>query len=384
MVKKMKIQRINAIVKKEMKKLTRVPATLFMALLFPLVLTGAFGLAFGGGNIAVDTTYTIGIIDLDNSAWSNLFIGNLSASNVISNQFYESNDTAQADLAQGKVDAVIIIPDKFGASIDSYWLNPLNASTWENTTINLYVDLGSLIVSNALPPLIQQILLTTLYGEQALSISQPVTIGNLSGIQASHNTQFDIMAPGMFAFAAIFLVLIVAEGFTEERTTGILRRIQLTPTTPAEVITGSTIAHMITGILQTAIVFFAAGFMGFNIGTDAIRILFAFILVSLLVLCNVGFGLITASLAKSPGSATGISFIFILPQMFFGTFVPITSDITKLVPSYYVTETLTSIFLRDAALTSEVVLYNFVIMIGYCVVVIIGGIVLFAKFGREK
>ncbi|MHA2247816.1 MAG: ABC transporter permease [Candidatus Hodarchaeales archaeon] len=272
----------------------------------------------------------------------------------------------------------------FGVSIDSYWLNPLNASTWENTTIGLYVDLSSLIVSNALPPPIQQILLTTLYGEQALYSPQSVALGNLSGVQASHNTQFDFMAPGMFAFAAIFLVLIVAEGFTEERTSGILRRIQLTPTTSAEVITGSTIAHMITGVLQIAIVFFVAGFMGFNVGTDLTRILFAFLLVSLLVLCNVGFGLITATLAKTPGSATGLSFMFILPQMFFGTFVPITSDIIKLVPSYYVTDALTSIFLREAALTSEIVLYDFVVMIGYCVIVIIGGIVLFTKFGREK
>ncbi len=380
----MKIQRISAIAKKDMRKLIRVPTTLFMALLFPLLITGAFGLAFGGGSAIGDAVYTIGIVDLDNSTWSNLFIGNLSTSEVLITQFYDSNDTAQVDLAQGKVDTVLIIPDNFGVSIDSYWLNPLNASTWENTTIGIFVDRGSMIVSNALPPLIQQILLTTLHGEQALNVAQPVTLGTLSGVQSSHNTQFDYMAPGMFAFAAIFLILIVAEGFTEERSAGILRRIQLTPTTPAEVITGSTIAYMITGIIQVAVVFFAAGFMGFDVGTDLIKILFAFILVSLLVLCNVGFGLIAATLAKSPGTATGISFIFILPQMFFGTFVPISGEFIKLVPSYYVTDALTSIFLREATITSEIVIFDFFVMIGYCIVVVIAGIFMFAKFGREK
>ncbi len=380
----MKIQRISAIAKKDMRKLIRVPTTLFMALLFPLLITGAFGLAFGGGSAIGDAVYTIGIVDLDNSTWSNLFIGNLSTSEVLITQFYDSNDTAQVDLAQGKVDTVLIIPDNFGVSIDSYWLNPLNASTWENTTIGIFVDRGSMIVSNALPPLIQQILLTTLHGEQALNVAQPVTLGTLSGVQSSHNTQFDYMAPGMFAFAAIFLILIVAEGFTEERSAGILRRIQLTPTTPAEVITGSTIAYMITGIIQVAVVFFAAGFMGFDVGTDLTKILFAFILVSLLVLCNVGFGLIAATLAKSPGTATGISFIFILPQMFFGTFVPISGEFIKLVPSYYVTDALTSIFLREATITSEIVIFDFFVMIGYCIVVVIAGIFMFAKFGREK
>ena len=33
---------------------------------------------------------------------------------------------------------------------------------------------------------------------------------------------------------------------------------------------------------------------------------------------------------------------------------------------------------------SEIVLFDLVIMIGYCVFVIIAGIILFAKFGREK
>jgi len=310
--------------------------------------------------------------------------GNLSASEVLRNQSYTSNYTAQDDLAQGKIDAIIIIPSNFGESIDSYWANPTNASTWENTTLQIFVDLGSLIVSNTVPPLIQQILLKTLYGEQALNIAQPVTIGSLSGIESLHYSQFDYMAPGMFAFAAIFLVLIVAEGFTEESISGILRRIQLTPTSSAELITGNTIAYMITGILQIAVVFIAAGFMGFNIGNDPIKILFAFVLTLLLVLCNVGFGLITATIAKTPGTATGIAFIFILPQMFFGTFVPISGDFIKVVPSYYVTDALTSIFLRGAEITSEIIISDFLILIFYGVIVIISGIAIFAKFGREK
>ena len=148
----MKGQRIIAIVRKEMKKLTRVPATLFMALLFPLILTGAFGLAFGGGNAAGDVIYTIGVIDLDNTPWSHSLIGNLSSSEVLRNQTYSSNDSAQDDLVQGKINAIIIIPSNFGESIDSYWANPTNASTWENATLQVYVDLGSLVVSNALPP----------------------------------------------------------------------------------------------------------------------------------------------------------------------------------------------------------------------------------------
>ncbi|MHA1207407.1 MAG: ABC transporter permease, partial [Candidatus Hodarchaeales archaeon] len=114
--------------------------------------------------------------------------------------------------------------------------------------------------------------------------------------------------------------------------------------------------------------------MGFSPKTDIVGILFSFVLVLLLSLCSVGFGLIAASLAKNPGTATGISFIFILPQMFFGSFVPGSSEIGKLVPSYYVTDALTSILLRGAAITSETVINDLLVLILYSVVVIIVGI----------
>ncbi|MHA2227194.1 MAG: ABC-2 transporter permease [Candidatus Hodarchaeales archaeon] len=384
----MKIQRIIALVKKELKKLTRVPATLFLSLLFPLVLTGAFGLAFGSmGGTAGETVYTIGIVDLDDSDsnWAEYFKRNLSKSDVLTSTTYSTSAQAQADLEQGNIDAFLVIPSNFGDSIDSYFQNFQNSTLWENTTVDLSVDQGSLVLSTAIPPLIQQILIQTLYGEQDLAASLPVRIGAPAQIAAEHFTQFDFMIPGMFAFAAIFITMIVAESFVEERTEGILRRIQVTPTSPAEVITASFIANMIISFLQVTIVFVVAGFMGFNPQGDFIGIAYAFVMVLLLALCNVGFGLIVATLAKTPGAATGLSFIFILPQMFFGTFVPnIPPIVAQFVPSFYATDALTSVLLRGADITSPTVLFDFVIMIGFCVAVIITGIVLFAKFGKDE
>jgi len=381
----MKVQRVIALVQKELKKLIRVPTTLFMAILFPFIITGAFGLAFGSlGSFGGETQYMIGVVDLDGSKWSEYFIGNISESEVLLNSNYQDSESGQDDLKQGKIDALIVIPNNFGESIDSFWRNPGNATTWENATIELFVDQGSLIVSNAIPPLIHQILLTTLYGEQTTAAPQPVQIGTPAQIAAEHFTQFDFMAPGMFAFTAIFLTMIVAEGFVEERTQGILRRIQLTPTSPAEVITGNIIANMIIAVVQVAIVFITASIMGFNPQGGFSGIIFAFSIVLLLALCNIGFGLITATLAKNPGAATGISFVFILPQMLLGTFVPVQQDIAQFVPSYYVTHALTSVLLRGASITSPSIIMDFVIILGFCVIVIIAGIVLFARFGREK
>jgi ABC-2 type transport system permease protein len=360
-----------------------VPASLFLTILFPIVLTVAFGLAFGGGSTGIDSTYNVGIVDLDESRWSEYFIGNISINDVFVNISYGDSQLGQNDLAQGKISALIIIPSDFGASIESFWANPGNPNIWINTTVELFVDQGSLVASNAIPPLFQQILLTTIYGEFETA-PQSVQIGNPAEIMSEHLTTFDLMVPGLYAFAAIFSILIVAEGFVDQRSSGLLRRIQLTPTSSTEVIVSSFISNMITAVLQVAILFGTTLIMGFTPQTDIVGVFFAFILVILLTLCSVGFGLIAASIAKNPGGATGISFIFILPQMFFGTFVPGSSDIGQLVPSYYVTDALTSILLRGAAITSDTIIYDLIVMIGFAIIVIILGIAIFAKFGREK
>ena len=380
----MNIQRITALIKKDLLMYTRVPAVLFLAILFPIVLTGAFGFAFGSfGGTATEVSYTVGIIDLDNTRWSEYFQNNISNSAALSNKSYTNNEAAQDDLSQGIIDAIIIIPANFGSSCDSFYLNPSNASQWINATIDLSVDQSSIIVSSALPPLIQQLLMITLYGEDAVSSPQPVQIGNPSMVESEHFTQFDLMIPGMFAFAVIFLTMIVSEAFTASREKGLLRRIQITPTSSSDIILSSVISNMIIAVFQVALVFIVAGLMGFNPKTDFIGIVFAFILVLILALCNVGFGLIAASIAKTPGAATGVSFIFILPQMFLGTFMPIAGDIQKLVPSFYVTHGLTSVLLKGASLTGETIVMDLIMIVLFGVITTILGIFFYSKFGKD-
>ena len=115
----------------------------------------------------------------------------------------------------------------------------------------------------------------------------------------------------------------------------------------------------------------------------------AFLLVSVLTVACVGFGLITATLAKSASAATGIAFLFIIPQMFLGTFVSgmapsaVTATAGRFVPAYYVTDALTHLFLRGVPLSNAVVLGDLALVSLASVLVLAVGIVLFRKFGNE-
>ncbi len=363
---------------------------LFMVVLFPVVVTLVFGFSFGAGDSG-QSTYLVGVFNADDSTtyqeWSQYFIGNLSATEILNVQQYPDNMTGQTDLIQGKIQALVVIPENFGQSCNSFLDSPTDPNSWINTTVTLYLDSGSLFATQAITPIIQQALAKTIYGIQTTSNSGPVRIGSPSLVQASKLTTFDYMAPGFFAFFAIFLIMTVAQSFTFEREKGLLRRINTTPTTSTEFIMSQTISNMIIAVIQVALVFVMAFIVGYRQFAGAASFILAFVILSIFSLCCVGFGLIAATLAKSSGAATGIAFIFIMPQMFLGTFVSfglsaIAQTAGKFVPSYYVTDALTSLFLRGAPITSSTILLDILVVSIYSVIVLMLGIVLFRKYGK--
>jgi len=384
-------QRVFALVKKDLKRLIREPAALFMIILFPAMLTLAFGLAFGGIGGNQSATYQIGVVNkasnAQNQSWTQYFLGNLTSVEILKIQPYPDNETAQTDLIQGKIAAIIIIPENFEQSADSYWSAPTNPSQWVNTTLQVYVDSGSMFATQAIQPIIQQTLTAAVYGEQTRSFATPIQISSPSLVRASVTTTFEFFAPGLFAFASIFLTMIVAQSFTLDREAGLLRRINVTPTTATEFMSSQVISNMVGALIQAVLVFVMAYAVGYRPKGDVVTLAVAFVLVLIFSLCNVGFGLITATLAKSSGAATGIAFIFIMPQMFLGTFVgsalsATAQSVGRFVPSYYVTDALTSLFLRGAPVSSPAILIDLMVVSAISIVALLVGILLFRKYGK--
>src|SRR5512147_1044290 len=152
----MKLQRILALTKKEMKKTIREPAVLFMIFLFPIVFVFAFGSAFGGGG---QPTYNIGLVNSDQGYSVNAserLVAAMSSTEILNLRIYADNSTAQTDLSQGSIQAVMVIPDDFSQGFASYQAAPNNPNTWRNATVSLYLDKGSLVATQAIPPIIQQ------------------------------------------------------------------------------------------------------------------------------------------------------------------------------------------------------------------------------------
>ena len=386
----MNLRRTLALTKKELKKTTREPAVLFMLIIFPIMITLVFGFAFGGIGEGTTTSFDVGLLNLDTTSpqaeWSYAFTNNLTASEVFVVHSYDNNATGQAALLQGNLDAFIVIPAGFGDSVVSYYGAPLNPGAWENTTIGLYVDSGSMLAVSAVPPLVQEVLLKSIFGSDATAVGLPVEIGSPALIASSTFTQWDYMAPGIFAFAAIFMTMIVAQSMTVERDEGLLKRLRTTPASSADYLVSQTLSYMIIAVVQVTLVLASSFLIGYRPESGVAGVAFTFVISVAFSLVAVGFGLISATLSKSAEAATGISFVFIMPQMFFGTFMPLggpTEAISKFVPSKYVTDALTTLFLRGAPITTPTIWTNLAIISVVGLLLIVVGIVLFERVGSR-
>jgi len=193
---------------------------------------------------------------------------------------------------------------------------------------------------------------------------------------------FDFMIPGIYGFTCVYIVMTVAMAFTDYRKDGLLDRMNTTPTTSGEFMGSHVIANILISLLQVIIITVLAIILGFNIESAGFFLAFAF--VGFLALSSVGFGLISATFAKSSGAAVGVSMIFFMPQMLLGTWI-LMSDATQVIgmffPIYYSTNSIQMIF-NGVPLTEITIWINLGVLAIYSIVIVIVGTVIFNRFGK--
>ena len=257
----------------------------------------------------------------------------------------------------------------FGISFTSAPTLTLGISFPNSLTLTLGISLPKVEI---LPDALLTLTLNSGTGEPNFGMSFP---------EAGVGMDFNAMVPGLFAFACIFMIMTVGMSFANDRKEGMLKRLNTTPMTSGEFMGSHVISKMLIAILQMLLVFVVAVIIGFTPDTEISGILLAFSIMAIFSLSCVGLGLITATISRTPEIATGISFVFILPQMFLGTILPL-NDTTRMIamflPSYYATDALKSIFAGEM-LTNLNILVDFTFVSIVSVAVVILGIQLFKR-----
>jgi ABC-2 type transport system permease protein len=385
----MKLGRALALAKKDWKRIYREPAFLFLIIVFPVMLTVAFGTSFGAVGGSQTTTYNLAVVapaGATGSTPSQEFTQALSATGVLKLQYYSTNDSAQSALSQGRVQGVLLLPASFDASVISFESSPTQPASWVNSTVSLFLDRGSLLSAQVIPSVVQQTLEQDVLAIRTSTPALPVVVSTPSLVRVQSSSAFAILAPGLFAFASIYMIMVVAQSYTGERESGLLSRIVVTPTTSADMVAGSALSYIVIGLAQALLVFLCVFGLGYHPVATPAGLAVGFLILAVFALCNIGFGLITAAIARSAGAATGISFVFLMPQLFLGTFVGSALSSTaqaagRFVPAYYVTDALTSLFTRGASVMSQAVLTDLAVVTASSLAVLFIGVQVFKRFG---
>jgi peptidoglycan/LPS O-acetylase OafA/YrhL len=125
-----------------------------------------------------------------------------------------------------------------------------------------------------------------------------------------------------------------------------------------------------------------ARLLGFEPQGGLVGLLLTVVFLALLAVTAVGLGLMTAAVAKDSGAASGLSMIFILPMMMFGSLLAVfnetTRNIARFMPNYYVSDSL-SVILHTGRVSDPVIWQNLLILAIITLVVVVAGIQLFKK-----
>ena len=229
---------------------------------------------------------------------------------------------------------------------------------------------------------------STLFMILLLPVVLALTFGLLFGsiiIDETGLSVFEFLVPGLFAISALYMAMPVSYSFAEDREQGMLKRIKTTPTTALEFIMSHIISNIGMAIIQVAIIALICYLLGYRPVGSAVNIISAFIFMIVFSLSTIGFGLITATLAKNAKAAAGIIWIFILPQQMLASgLYPLPNEaemISKFMPLHYATDALTKLF-NGSSLGEITIWWDLIVLTIFSVILVIVGILLFKKYGK--
>jgi ABC-2 type transport system permease protein len=126
-------------------------------------------------------------------------------------------------------------------------------------------------------------------------------------------SDFDFGVGGILIFGITFGVLVTAEVMVREDLSGTLQRLRLSRASAFDLLLGVSLAMMLIAVIQVPITLGSALAMGFHNNGS---LLLVFIIGLLMSLASIGVGLIIACYSRTPGDATNLASVALVPMVF--------------------------------------------------------------------
>ncbi len=361
-----------AVAEKEFKILSRRKGVIIPLLLFPLVMMVFFG--YGMGGTLRDSPFLI--VNSDTGKASSSLVQEIGSYTTKYDSYPMFSVTYTKDMSQSEAESKInagiykgalIIPPDFSDNIAKN----------QSTTLTLLTDSSDTTASVTIINTIKQLLTTT----GLLKITGLVSL-NIPNIYGSLE-YLDFLTPGIIALTIFFgSVMTTGAAIAEEKESGTLVRMMMTPISKRSVILGKTIYQLVLELAKAVILILVAYFLvGFRINGS--WLLVALVLI-LFTLGGVGMGIILSAKAESMESFDQLAMLVTMPSMFLtGVFFPLSSApvwmqyLARCVPLTYAIDAMRTIMVKGQDLNA--ISYDLMILALFALITFTLGVRLFRR-----
>ncbi|WP_370978268.1 ABC transporter permease [Agaribacterium sp. ZY112] len=299
------LQRIVAIVKKEMAQLSRDKMTFGMVVMIPFIQLLLFGYA-----INTDVrNIPVGVVNLSNSKAAQIIEQAVVATQVVQvTHYYETPKEAQNAIVNGEVRAALVFP------------RDLSQRIVENEVLAQWMVDGSDTVLGSAILALRSMPMQQLFYDPALEQGkQTPTFEVALFFNPTRRSAVNIV-PGLIAvILTMTMVMFTATAIVRERERGNLELLIVTPIKPIELMLGKIIPFIFIGLFQaTLILFLGHVLMDVPIAGSLFHIYAATLL---FIAASLVLGLIISTIAKTQLQAMQMTVFILLPSILLSGFM---------------------------------------------------------------
>ena len=332
------LQRLLAIVGKELTEVIRRPGALVSLVFGPFIIMALFGAGYDGFRRPLETVVVVppgSSIPTDTASYQRLAGNGLHIVAVV-----PDTATAEQGLAAGKTDVVVVTPADPAASfkagqqsvievvVDT--IDPIRADYASHLAANLSSAVNQAIISRAVE---EGQGLALAGGDAAAAKIPPEVVAAPTRAELRNVAPTDPRVLAYYGPAVLALILqhlaitLIALALVRERTSGVIELFRVAPINAGEVIVGKVLAFLLIGglIATLTVMLLIVGF-GIPLLGDPVSLAAA---IALLLVASLGIGLVVAVISDSERQAVQLSLLLLLASVFFSGFVVAISEFAE-------------------------------------------------------
>jgi len=328
-----RLERVLAIAKKNLRSLKHDRRTVGFLVLMPLLMITIFGYTFGGNVKNVD----VYIVNLDqtpaNQSLATAIITNLQTRDTLHIvKVYTSSSMIAASTEKVK-DADIWATIVFNETFTQDVISAASSGNGQPASVRMTMDGTNPNIVQAISNDLQTAIRSAL---GAGASAAPVSV--VPDLVYGKDARFiDFFAPGVMGLAAMMVTFMLSIiSFVHERSAFTLDRLLSTPVTEGEIVAGYALAFGLVGLVQSSVIITAAVLL-FDVQIAG-NVLLVVLVIFLLGVGNQGLGFLLSSIAKNEFQAIQFLPLILFPSILLsGVFWPLESVPTLLRPvSYFI------------------------------------------------